>query len=65
MGPVFSLVTGVLYFLTFIGLGAGGGRPVANLAFTVAVILGWAWITALMLRTLPVPLHASLQEALS
>jgi len=46
----FSLVTGVLYLGSFLGLGAGGGRMVPNLAFTVAVVLGWAWTTLLMLR---------------
>jgi hypothetical protein len=61
---LFSLVTGVVYLVTFIGLGAGGGRPVANLAFTVAVILGWAWITTLMLRT-AASSHTVLEEALS
>ena len=28
---LFSLATGVIYLVTFIGLGAGGGNPVANL----------------------------------
>lgn len=61
---LFSLATGVIYLVTFIGLGAGGGRPVTNLAFTVAVILGWAWITTLMLRTARSS-HTVLEEVLS
>jgi hypothetical membrane protein len=44
----FSLVTGIFYVVSFVGL--SGGNTLANLAFTVAVILGWTWITALMTR---------------
>lgn len=47
---LFSLITGVLYFASFIGIGASGGHMALNLAFTAAVILGWTWITLLMLR---------------
>jgi hypothetical protein len=47
---LFSLVTGILYFAAFIGIGASGGSAIGNLAFTVAVIAGWAWVTLLMLR---------------
>jgi hypothetical protein len=46
----FSLVTGLVYFLGLVGLGAGSGTAAVNLGFTVAVILGWTWITMLMLR---------------
>jgi hypothetical protein len=46
----FSLVTGVVYFLGLVGISTGGGTTVFNLGFTVAVILGWAWVTLLMLR---------------
>jgi hypothetical protein len=46
----FSLVTGVVYVLGLVGLGAGSGTAAVNLGFTVAVILGWTWITLLMLR---------------
>jgi hypothetical membrane protein len=46
----FSLVTGVGYFAAFVGIGASAGHPAGNIAFTVAVILGWTWITLLMLR---------------
>jgi hypothetical membrane protein len=47
----FSLVTGIVYLLGLVGLGAGSGATAVNLGFTVAVILGWTWITLLMLRT--------------
>jgi hypothetical membrane protein len=46
----FSLVTGIVYLLGLVGLGAGSGTTAVNLGFTVAVILGWTWITMLMLR---------------
>lgn len=47
---VFSLVTGVLYLVTFAGIASGAGNAASNLAFTVAVILGWAWVTLLLVR---------------
>ncbi|MEV0803146.1 DUF998 domain-containing protein [Kribbella sp. NPDC050281] len=46
----FSLVTGVVYFLSLLGLSAGAGTAPGNLGFTVAVILGWTWLTLLMLH---------------
>jgi len=51
----FSLVTGIVYALGFVGIGSGGGNAVANLGFTVAVILGWTWLTLLFL-------HARMEE---
>lgn len=47
----FSLVTGIVYLVTFVGIATGGGSAVTNLAFTVAVILGWAWLTLLFRRS--------------
>ena len=47
----FSLITGIVYVLSLVGLGAGAGTTAGNLGFTVAVILGWAWLTLLMIRT--------------
>lgn len=47
---VFSLITGVFFFTAFVGIGASGGQPALNIAFSVAVVLGWTWITLLMLR---------------
>ncbi|MFI7059766.1 DUF998 domain-containing protein [Kribbella sp. NPDC050124] len=46
----FSLITGIVYLLALVGLGAAAGTTAGNLGFTVAVILGWTWITLLMLR---------------
>ncbi|WP_328524718.1 DUF998 domain-containing protein [Kribbella sp. NBC_00359] len=47
----FSLITGIVYILGLIGLATGSGTAVVNLGFTVAVIVGWAWLTLLMVRT--------------
>jgi hypothetical protein len=44
----FSLVTGVFYLVTFAGIASGAGITALNLAFTAAVILGWVWVTLLM-----------------
>jgi hypothetical protein len=48
----YSVLTGVLFFAAFVGIASGsqqGGSilVVVTLAFTVAVILGWAWISAI------------------
>jgi hypothetical membrane protein len=42
----FSWLTGVVFLAGFAMVASGAGRPVANLAFTAAVILIWVWITA-------------------
>jgi hypothetical membrane protein len=46
---LWSRVTGVLFLAAFVGIASGGGSPVLNLAFTAAVLLGWAWQTAALL----------------
>lgn len=54
---VYSLATGVLYFAAFLGIAAGSGQggtitTAVVLAFSVAVVLGWAWISAMTVRPL-------------
>jgi hypothetical protein len=44
---VFSLVTGVYYLVSFAGIASGAGNTVINIAFSVAVVLGWTWLTML------------------
>jgi hypothetical membrane protein len=49
---VYSVATGALYLAAFAGIAAGSNGPRAVmtaviLAFTVAVVLGWAWISVL------------------
>lgn len=50
-----SLLTGLLYFAAFFGIAAGSTQgaaivAVVNTAFSVAVVLGWAWISAVAVR---------------
>jgi hypothetical protein len=35
------------YLVAFAGIASGAGDLVVNIAFTIAVGLGWAWVTAL------------------
>ena len=49
---VCSAVIGVYYLVAFAGIASGAGNPVINIAFTVAVVLGWGWLTALCFRAL-------------
>ena len=46
----YSVATGVLYLAAFAGIASGSGNRVANVAFGVAVALGWAWLGALAAR---------------
>ena len=47
-----SAAIGVYYLVAFAGIASGAGNPVINIAFTVAVALGWGWVTALCVRGL-------------
>lgn len=47
-----SAVVGVYYLVAFAGIASGAGNPAINIAFTVAVALGWGWLTALCIRAL-------------
>jgi hypothetical protein len=47
-----SAVVGVYYLVAFAGIASGAGNAVINIAFTVAVVLGWSWLTALFIRSL-------------
>jgi hypothetical protein len=49
---VCSAVVGVYYLVAFAGIASGAGNTVINIAFTVAVALGWVWLTALLVRAL-------------
>ena len=51
----YSATTGVLFLAAFIGIASGAQQGPAtltfvNLAFSVAVVLGWAWITVMSAR---------------
>jgi hypothetical protein len=47
-----SALIGVYYLVAFAGIASGAANPVINIAFTVAVALGWGWVTALCVRAL-------------
>ncbi|HVD17287.1 MAG TPA: DUF998 domain-containing protein [Propionibacteriaceae bacterium] len=47
-----SAAIGIYYLVAFAGIASGAGNSVINIAFTVAVALGWGWVTALCVRTL-------------
>jgi hypothetical membrane protein len=54
---IYSLATGVLYLAAFLGIvvGSSQGGAITTaviLAFSVAVVLGWAWISAMAARPL-------------
>ena len=53
----YSLATGVLFFLAFFGIASGSNQTgpaltAVVLAFTAAVVLGWAWVSAMAGRLL-------------
>jgi len=53
----YSVATGVIYLAAFFGIAAGSQQQGAmltfvNLAFSVAVVLGWAWVSALAAKLL-------------
>jgi hypothetical membrane protein len=41
----YAVATGVFYFAAFAGLMSGSGQSWIAVAFSVAVVLGWAWIS--------------------
>ncbi len=46
----YSVATGVLFFAGFAGIASGSGKPWLNVAFGLAVVLAWAWLSAVSLR---------------
>jgi hypothetical protein len=52
---IYSRVTGVVFAAAFLGIASGsqqGGvlSTIVILAFTAAVVLGWAWLSAMQLQ---------------
>ncbi len=47
---VFSALTGVLFLAGFAGVASGSHSAAVNLAFVAAVMLAWAWLSALAVR---------------
>jgi hypothetical protein len=45
----FSRVTGAVFLAGFAMIASSGGMPIANIFFTVAILLVWAWISVVAL----------------
>jgi hypothetical protein len=43
----YSAITGVVFFAGFVGIASGQGNPVTVIAFVVAVLVAWSWVSAL------------------
>jgi hypothetical protein len=51
---IYSAITGVLFFAAFFGIASGSKGAGITVAFAVAVVLGWAWISAMAARLISV-----------
>jgi hypothetical protein len=46
----YSVMTGLLFLLGFVGIASGSGNSWTVLGFWIAVVLAWAWLTAMTTR---------------
>jgi hypothetical membrane protein len=46
----YCVATGVIFLSAFAGIASGSGAPALNVAFAVAVVLGWAWVSVMAAR---------------
>jgi hypothetical protein len=46
----FSRITAVVFAVGFAALASGSGGAAAILAFTAAVVLAWAWLSAVSVK---------------
>jgi hypothetical protein len=44
------VATGVIFLAAFAGIASGSGAPALNVAFAVAVLLGWTWVSVMAAR---------------
>jgi hypothetical protein len=47
----YSALTGILFTAAFVGIASGSPNAAINIAFGLAVALGWAWLSTLALHT--------------
>ena len=47
---LYSRATGVLFLAGFVCIASGANAPWATLAFTAAIVIAWAWVSALSLH---------------
>ncbi len=50
----YSITTGVVFFAAFAGIASGSGNAAINIAFLLAVMLAWSWISAASARLMSV-----------
>jgi hypothetical membrane protein len=43
----YCVATGVIFLAAFAGIASGSGAPALNMAFAVAVVLGWTWVSVM------------------
>jgi hypothetical membrane protein len=46
----YCVATGVIFLAAFAGIASGSGAPALNMAFAVAVVLGWTWVSVMAAR---------------
>lgn len=46
----YCVATGVIFLAAFAGIASGSGAPALNVAFAVAVLLGWTWVSVMAAR---------------
>src|SRR5439155_310359 len=46
----YSVATGIFFFAAFVGNAVGAGSPSLAVAFAIAIVLGWTWISAVAAR---------------
>jgi hypothetical protein len=46
----YSIVTGIVFFASFVGIASGSGNPWTILGFWIGLIFAWAWISLLSRR---------------
>jgi hypothetical protein len=61
---IYSVATGVLFFVAFAGIASGTASAALNVAFGVAVVIGFVWVSAVFgkLRTERSTLRAAADE---
>jgi hypothetical protein len=47
---VYSIFTGLVFLVGFVGVASGSGHSWSVIGFWIAVVLAWLWITAISLR---------------
>jgi Protein of unknown function (DUF998) len=47
---VYSIATGLIFFVTFFGIASGSKKSWVILAFTAAVVLSWSWLSLVSAR---------------